>query len=112
MAIRKQRREACAGAVAAAAGLLLAVVVSLPGLLHATGAVSPPAAAASQAVRGEVMIITDSFYVVKDAVGKGMVQVLVNKATELDGLIKQGDQIVAQLSTEGYALSIKKTDER
>jgi hypothetical protein len=54
------------------------------------------------------MLITDAFYVVKDAVGQGMVQVLVNKDTELDRSIQPGDQIEAKLSSEGFALSIRK----
>lgn len=61
-----------------------------------------------QSIRGEVILITDDFYLVKDAVGKGMVQVLVSKATRLEKPIRMGDNVVAELSKEGVAVSIKK----
>lgn len=66
-------------------------------------AVSPP-----QSIRGEVVVITDDFYLVKEAVGKGMVQVLTSKATKVEQSIRMGDDVVAELSKEGVATSIKK----
>lgn len=62
----------------------------------------------SQSIRGEVIVITDNFYLVKEAVGKGMVQVLTSKATKVEQPIRMGDDVVAELSNEGVATSIKK----
>jgi len=85
----------------------------------AAGAVVPPAGRANtpgpadslserQSIRGEVIVITDDFYLVQDAVGKGPVQVMVSRATKLEEPIRMGDSIVAELSKEGYAVTIKK----
>lgn len=108
MAVEKPGQEA----ISVVAGLVLAVIVSLPGLLQATSAVSPPAPPGSQTVKGEVVLITDAFYVVQETVGKGMVQVLLDKDTELDRSIKAGAQIEARLAPVGVALSIKETNRR
>lgn len=85
----------------------------------AAGAAVPPAGEANtsgpadslsdpQSIRGEVIVITDEFYLVQDAVGKGPVQVMVSKSTKLEQPIRMGDSIVAELSKEGYAVTIKK----
>ncbi len=88
------------------------VAFVLPVLSEGASPASPPSplrsGAASQSVKGEVMIVTDEFYVVQDSVGKGMVQALVGKATKLDRSIKKGDKVEATLAADGYAVSIKK----
>ncbi|MDE3034610.1 MAG: hypothetical protein KGJ14_01435 [Nitrospirota bacterium] len=98
--------------VVAMAGIALA----LPALSEGTSAAGPSSlpspGAVSQSVKGEVMIVTDEFYVVQDSVGKGMVQVLVGKATKLDRSIKKGDTVEATLAADGYAVSIKKKKAR
>jgi hypothetical protein len=59
-------------------------------------------------VKGEVLIVTDDFYLVKERGGKG-VQVRLDKTTKRDGVIKVGDRVEAQVSTDGRALSIKQS---
>lgn len=92
------------------AGLILLLPVTFEGGCSAGSSSPPPSVSVSQSVKGKVMIITDEFYVVQDAVGKGMVQVLVNKATKLDRSIKKGDWVQAILAADGYAVSIKKIE--
>lgn len=61
-----------------------------------------------QSIKGELVLITDEFFLVKDAVGNAMVQVLVSKATKVEQPIRMGDKVVAELSQEGVATSIKR----
>lgn len=94
--------------VVAIAGVALALPVLSEGASAASPSSPPPSGAVPQSVKGEVMIITGEFYVVQDSVGKGMVQVLVSKATKLDRSVKKGDKVEATLAADGYAVSIKK----
>jgi hypothetical protein len=57
-------------------------------------------------LKGEVLIVTDDFYLIKERGGKG-VQVHLDKSTKRNGTIKVGDNVEAQVSTDGRALSIK-----
>jgi hypothetical protein len=57
-------------------------------------------------LKGEVLIITDDFYLIKERSGKG-VQVYLDKSTKRTGTIKIGDSVEAQVSSDGRALSIK-----
>lgn len=59
-----------------------------------------------QAVKGDVLKMDGEFYVVKDMTGKE-IRLHVDKTTELDGTFKAGDQIEAQATEKGHALSIK-----
>ena len=63
-------------------------------------------ASAGGVVKGEVLIVTDDFYLIKERNGKG-VQVHLDKSTKRNGTIKLGDSVEAQVSTDGRALSIK-----
>jgi hypothetical protein len=62
----------------------------------------------SGVLKGEVLIVTDDFYLIKERGGKG-VQVRLDKTTKRDGAIKVGDNVEAQVSTDGRALSIKQS---
>jgi len=64
------------------------------------------AAPGSQAIKGDLLKIDGEFYVVKDASGKE-VRLHVDKTTKVEGALKAGDQIEAQASEKGHALSIK-----
>jgi hypothetical protein len=57
-------------------------------------------------LKGEVLIVTDDFYLIKERGGKG-VQVHLDKSTKRNGTIKVGDNVEAQVSTDGRAVSIK-----
>ena len=63
---------------------------------------------ADKALKGEVLIVTDDFYLIKERNGKG-VQVYLDKGTKRSGTIKVGDNVEAQVSGDGRALSIKLT---
>ena len=64
------------------------------------------AAHGAQAIKGDLLKIDGEFYVVKDASGKE-VRLHVDKTTKVEGALKAGDQIEAQASEKGHALSIK-----
>jgi hypothetical protein len=68
----------------------------------------PAFAAKADQVKGEVLIVTDDFYLIKERNGKG-VQVHLDKSTKRSGAIKVGDNVEAQVSVDGRALSIKLT---
>jgi Cu/Ag efflux protein CusF len=80
----------------------------------ALAADQPPAASSPQTVKGEVVIITDEFYLVQDATGKS-IQVRLSKTsmdgqkdTKIEGPLKAGDKIEAVVEADGHALTIKK----
>lgn len=94
--------------VVACLAVALAVGAAFPPAGHANTPGPADSLSSSSSIRGEVIVITDEFYLVQDAVGKGPVQVMVSKATKLEQPIRMGDSIVAELSKEGYAVAIKK----
>jgi hypothetical protein len=57
-------------------------------------------------LKGEVLIVTDDFYLIKERNGKG-IQVYLDKGTKRNGTIKIGDSVEAQVAADGRALSIK-----
>lgn len=85
--------------------LALLVTVAMVGVSFAANEVPAPPASASQTVKGEVLMITDEFLVVKEPTGKGL-QLFFDKDTKRDTTIKAGDKIEAQVSPDGHAKSI------
>lgn len=85
--------------------LALLVTVAMVGVSFAANEVPAPSASASQAVKGEVLMTTDEFLVVKEPIGKGL-QLFFDKGTKRDTTIKAGDKIEAQVSPDGHAKSI------
>ena len=61
----------------------------------------------SQTVKGDVLKIEGEFYIVKDMTGKE-VRLHVDQTTELEGAVRAGDKIEAQVTEKGHALSITK----
>ena len=77
----------------------------------------PPATEAAQIIRGEVMIITDEFYLVVDQTTGKPTQLRLSKPvqnapkdTKIQGPIKPGDKVEAQVEADGHALYIKKAE--
>jgi uncharacterized protein YdeI (BOF family) len=60
-----------------------------------------------QTVTGDVLKIDGDSYVVKDMTGKE-IRLHVDQTTKLEGAFKAGDQIEAQATEKGHALSITK----
>jgi hypothetical protein len=82
------------------------VVVILCALSMAFGMPALAAKGSDQTLKGEVLIVTDDFYLIKERNGKG-VQVHLDKGTKRSGTIKVGDNVEAQVSGDGRALSIR-----
>ena len=61
-----------------------------------------------QTVQGDVLKMDGESYVVKDTAGKEM-RLHVDKTTALEGAFKAGDNIEAQVTEKGHAVSIKHT---
>jgi exosome complex RNA-binding protein Csl4 len=57
-------------------------------------------------VQGDVLKIDGAFYVVHDRSGKE-VRIHVDETTTMDGLIKAGDNVEAQVTDKSHALSMK-----
>lgn len=76
-------------------------------------AADAPPPSGIQTVTGEILIVTDEFFLVKDAVGKS-VQLRLSKVfqgakdTKIEGVLKAGDKVEAQVEPDGHAFSIKK----
>jgi hypothetical protein len=90
--------------------LAMTVVVGRPSL----AADQPAPASPPQTIKGEVVIITDEFYLVQDSAGKS-VQLRLSKTaldgkkdTNIEGQLKAGDKVEAVVEADGHALSIKK----
>lgn len=110
--------------------LLLLLVVAVGGGFPSLAATSPsgPFEAASQTVKGEVVMIAGDLQEVEDPAGKKEVHMIVdelyvdqgvkgqavslhvNDATQLKDTIEVGDKVEAQVAGDGYALSIQKTE--
>jgi hypothetical protein len=65
------------------------------------------AAPDSQTVKGDLLKIEGEFYIVKDMTGKE-IRLHVDKTSKLEGVVKAGDKIEAQVTEQGHALSITK----
>jgi hypothetical protein len=57
-------------------------------------------------LEGDLLKVDGEFYTVKDIAGKE-VKLHVNKETTMEGSYKIGERIVAEMTPEGHALSIK-----
>lgn len=58
-------------------------------------------------IQGEILKVQGEMYTVQDASGKE-VQLHVDESTQKSGKLKEGDQIEAEVTEEGHALSLKK----
>lgn len=87
--------------------LVLAIIMSSSSQGFAATSLAAPSAAASETVKGEVLMASDQVLVVKDGAGRGVL-LQVSKVTQFDGTVKVGDKVEAQLSRDGQALSVKK----
>lgn len=92
--------------------LVLTLTVLCGGLSPAAD--EPPPASSPQTIKGEVVIITDEFYLVQDSNGKS-VQLRLSKTsldskkdTKIEGPLKAGDKVEAVVEADGHALTIKK----
>lgn len=92
--------------------LMLAITI-LPGR-QSLAADPNPSATSPQTIKGEVVIITDEFYLVQDSTGKST-QLRLSKTsmdgrkdTKIEGSLKAGDKIEAVVESDGHALTIKK----
>ena len=65
------------------------------------------AAPDSKTVQGDVLKMDGEFYIVKDMNGKE-IRLHVDKTTEMEGAVRAGDKIEAQVTEKGHALSITK----
>ena len=90
-------------------GFLAFAAILCVGMTPLTYAAEQMAAPGTQAISGDLLKIDGEFYVVKDASGKE-VRLHVDKTTKVEGALKAGDQIEAQASEKGHALSIKPAD--
>jgi hypothetical protein len=70
------------------------------------GTDSKSAAASSQVMKGEVVMMAGEVCVVKDAAGKSVL-FKVDKETKIDGSVKEGKKVEVSASADGRALSIK-----
>lgn len=57
-------------------------------------------------VQGDVLKIEGAFYVVHDVTGKE-VRLHVDETTKMDGLVKTGDNVEAQVTDKSHALSMR-----
>lgn len=60
-----------------------------------------------QTVQGDVLKMDGDVYIVKDMTGKE-IRLHVDKTTDLQGAVKAGDKIEAQVTEQGHALSMKR----
>lgn len=82
--------------------------VGLASLGHGAESISTDsskAAASDLTIKGDVQMIEDEFYIVKDMSGH-QVRLHVNNETKLEDRIKVGDKIEARVTSEGHATSI------
>jgi len=67
--------------------------------------------AGGQSVKGELLKIDGQNYTVKEKSGKE-VRFAVDKETQLQGPVKEGDSIEAKIAQDGTADSVKKASEK
>jgi hypothetical protein len=89
-------------------GVSLAIILCAVTMAFGTPAFATKGSDQGGLLKGEVLIVTDDFYLIKERNGKG-VQVHLDKGTKRSGTVKVGDNIEAQVSGDGRALSIKLT---
>ena len=70
------------------------------------GTYASDVAAVSQTLKGDVLKIEGEYYVLKDPTGME-VRLHVDKTSQLEGEVKAGDKIEAQVTRNGHAESIK-----
>jgi exosome complex RNA-binding protein Csl4 len=85
---------------------VIAMILSA-GLATQSYATADRAAPDSQTVNGDVLKIEGEFYIVKDMTGKE-IRLHVDQTTKLEGAIRAGDKIEAQVTEKGHAVSIAK----
>jgi hypothetical protein len=79
---------------------------------------SNPATNSPRTIKGEVIIVTDEFYLVQDSTGRST-QLRLSKAsmdgkmdgkkdTKIEGALKAGDKVEAVVEADGHAITIKK----
>ena len=71
------------------------------------GTYASDVAAGSQTLKGDVLKIEGEYYVLKDPTGME-VRLHVDKTSQLEGEVKAGDKIEAQVTRNGHAESIKR----
>ena len=76
-------------------------------LVGGTYASDDMVAAGSQTLKGDVLKIEGEYYVLKDPTGME-VRLHVDKTSQLEGEVKAGDKIEAQVTRNGHAESIKR----
>ncbi len=90
--------------------VVLALGIVLPTLALAAGVAteSKPGELAdmTQYLRGELLKVEGSTYVVKDSSGKEF-RLMVDSHTTLVGIFQPGSKIEAQVTADGYAISIR-----
>ena len=90
--------------------MVLVLGIVLPTLALAAGAAteSKPGELAdmTQYLRGELLKVEGSTYIVKDSSGKEF-RLMVDNHTTLVGTFQPGSKIEAQITADGYAISIR-----
>lgn len=88
-------------------GLFMFAMILSAGIVSLSYAAGEMAAPGSQAVvKGDLLKIDGEFYVVKDMSGKE-IRLHVDKTSKLDGTIKVGDKVEAQVTEKNHAVSIR-----
>jgi uncharacterized protein YdeI (BOF family) len=75
------------------------------------GMSTPAGQPGGQIVKGEILKIDGQNYTVKDKSGKE-VKFAVDKETQLQGPVKEGDSIEAKIAQDGTADSVKKASDK
>lgn len=88
--------------------LLLFACLVMFGISTAIAAQPVQNLSASQTVKGEVLIISEDLFVVKNKEGQGLALSLV-ESTKVDTGVRVGDKVEATVTTDGTAVSIKKS---
>ena len=87
--------------------LSLFVLAALLNVGLVGGTYASDVAAGSQTLKGDVLKIEGEYYVLKDPTGME-VRLHVDKTSQLEGEVKAGDKIEAQVTRNGHAESIKR----
>ena len=87
--------------------LSLFVLAALLNVGLVEGTYASDVAAGSQTLKGDVLKIEGEYYVLKDPTGME-VRLHVDKTSHLEGEVKAGDKIEAQVTRKGHAESIKR----
>ena len=87
--------------------LSLFVLAALLNVGLVGGTYASDVAAGSQTLKGDVLKIEGEYYVLKDPTGME-VRLHVDETSQLEGEVKAGDKIEAQVTRNGHAESIKR----